>query len=374
MRIGLNLLYLIPGVVGGTEVYARSLIGAMSAAAPEHDLVAYLNAEAGRDLPLPDGVERVDCRVRGTSRLGRYAHEQLRLPHRVRTDGIDVLHSLGYVGPLHSPCPHVVTVHDLVHVGHAGGMSRTKRLALGFFVEQTARRADRVITVSEASRAELVAELGIAAADVTVVHEAPPDRPVVDPARDEGVLHALGVERPYVLAFSSASPTKNIPRLIDAFVAADLPPSCRLLVVGRRPPDGSVERAAAAHPGRVLLTGFVPDEHVTIALRNATALAFPSTYEGFGLPILDAQHAGVPVACSTAGSLPEIAGGAAVLFDPASTADIAVALGRVVTDDATRAALVASGTRNAGRFSWSAAAAQTLDVYRAVIEQATGPS
>ena len=375
VRIALNLLYLLPGVVGGTETYAASLIDALAAADLDHEFVLFVNREAAERFPsLPANFRTEVCAVRAARRAARYAFEQGVLPLRVAAARADVVHSLGYVGPLVVGCPHVVTIHDLNFIRHGAAMPPLKRWVLGAFVRASARRADRVIAVSDFSGAELAALMGPAAARrITTVHEA--GRAFagpIDAATVEAAVAHHGLRRPYVLAFGSSSPHKNLSRLVDAFAAVAHAVPHDLVLVGHLPADVRARtRDQGGHP-RVVAVGYVADSAVLPLTAGAELFAFPSLYEGFGLPVLDAQACGVAVACSSAGSLPEVAGEGALLFDPHSVDAIADAMRVALLDPALRARLREAGHRNVSRFSWARAAAETMAVYRAVAARPGG--
>jgi glycosyltransferase involved in cell wall biosynthesis len=367
MRIGLNLLYLLPGIVGGTQVYAENLIRAMAARAPGHRYVLFLNEEA-RDLPIEgDNIECVVCPVRAASRARRYAYEQLMLPGVVRRHRIDVLHSLGYVGPWACPCPHVVTIHDVNFIAYGDRMPPGRRHILHFTTAQTAQRCQRVIAVSEFGRSEIVEHLRVPSDKVTAVPEAARVFPPLSADEALNIRRSYGLDAPYIAAFTSVSPNKNIDRLLEAFDRIAPRAPHRLLLIGHTPPQpfGGHE---IVHPDRVVRTGYVPDEHVPALLGGTSLFAFPSLYEGFGLPVLEAQTLGVPVACSIAASLPEVAGDAAEFFDPHSTDAIAAAILRLLSNEDYRQALAARGRANAARFSWGRAADETLAVYERVLD------
>lgn len=370
MRVGLNLLYLLPGIVGGTETYARSLLHALAKADSDHDYVVFVNREAA-DLVLPDapGFRRVICPVNARNRGARYAWEQTILPKYVDREGVVLLHSLGYVGPLRPGCAHAVTIHDLNYLSPDVTMKAHKRLVLGRFVESVARRADAVITMSEFSKGEIVGRLGLPAQSVTVTHLAPSMRCLArDPATPPHPVDARRLDGPYIIAFGSLYQHKNIPALVRAFGSIVETIPHRLVIVGHLPEDSSVGEAIARSgaASRISTTGFVSDRQVDDLLSGADLLAFPSLYEGFGLPLLDAQAAGVPVAAAAAGSLPEIAGDGALLFDPRSDDDIARALQRCAQSAELRARLVRSGHANVAKFSWARTAAETLGVYESL--------
>src|ERR1019366_7532450 len=195
MKVGVNLLYMIPGVVGGTETYARGLLTGLAAVGRKHDYVVFVNEEAA-DWPLPEGpFERVVCPVRAKLRAARYAFEQLRLPAWARVRQLDVLHSLGYVAPLFASCASVVTIPDLNTVAFGSQLSPGKRAMLGVFTRWSARRADRILTISEFSKAQIVEHLGVAPGKVAVALLAAEQRRTQRTASGDAAR--------YVVAFSS---------------------------------------------------------------------------------------------------------------------------------------------------------------------------
>lgn len=370
MIIGLNLLYLLPGVVGGTETYARELIRALASRMEGDELVLFVNEECRGEDFLAGGVGRtVVCPVAAVSRRARYAWEQMHLPHVGRRNGVTVLHSLGYVGPIAAGCPHVVTIHDVNFMQRPVRMPWQRRVALGAMSFASAHTADAVVTMSEFSRGEIVRHLRVDRRKITVTHLAA-RTDLTSRARCGGVRGDV----PYIVAFSSGSPHKNIPQLVNAFaqIAGEVPHELR--IVGHVPPSSALARAiesTGTYTDRIRVMGYRPEEEMLATLAGAALLAFPSRYEGFGLPIVDAQALGVPVACAAASALPEVAGGAAVLFDPENPADMAAALKRGLSDPELRGRLKELGRTNAARFTWQATAAATADVYRAVAAQGT---
>jgi glycosyltransferase involved in cell wall biosynthesis len=355
-RIGLNLLYLRPGVVGGTETYARGLLTGLARVAPDHEFVVFLNRTA-RDWHLPAGFERVVCPV--SARQGsRYLYEQLALPRLLRRHRIDVVHSLAYVAPVRAPCAGVVTIHDLNYRHPSHRMPAPRRLALRWFVSAAARSCDAVILVSRFVADEVAEVMPHARHKLHVVHEAPIPAPI-----ESGVtLRSDLVPPPYLLAFSSVSANKNLGRLLEAYDRARAEGLRHgLMLVGHRPPW------THASPSGVVWTGYVSDAEVLRCLKGADGLVFPSLYEGFGLPILEAMQAGVAVACSRTASLPEIAGDAAEYFDPADVDSIMRAILRVAGDSTLRANLVRRGFERVSHFSWERAARETLAVYRSAV-------
>jgi glycosyltransferase involved in cell wall biosynthesis len=370
MRIALNLLYLLPGVVGGTETYARSLIKAFARQDDDNEYTIYLNREsADLDVTPAENFRRVICPINAMNRASRYLWEQGALPLQLLREKPDLLHSLGYVVPLVARGPQVVTVHDVNYLGHKGWRTGIGRNAFRFFAERTVKRADRIIAVSEFSRQEIVKHMDVRADKVVVVHSAGRDA-----VKRNGALSAesdlvRAMTRPYIMAFSALSAHKNIGRLIEAFGRISHSVTHDLVLVGHMPVKSAMraELEAAGGDERIHFTGYIPDADVAALMQNASLFAFPSLYEGFGLPLLDAQNAGVPVVCSSAGSLPEISGDAALLFDPLSVDDMAAALRKGLLDADLRSRLVTKGLENAHSFSWDKTARETLDIYSNVV-------
>ena len=375
MRIGLNLLYIIPGENGGTQTYAESLIRALAALNTGDDFTVFVSEE-GRSLALPEqpNFRKVVCPVHAARREARYVYEQMVFPRLLAGYGLDVLHSLGYVCPLRAPCRSVVTIHDLNYLTPWHGMSRVKRLFLGGFVRQSARHADAVLTVSHFSKGEIQRRLHVPEAKITVTWEGPREPSSLPPGAWDGLAARYGIAEPYLLAFGSLSGNKNIARLIRAFAGIGSKVPHTLLLVGHLTPGAEMEAEieALGIEGRIKITGYVPDADVMPLLEHADLFAFPSLYEGFGLPVLEAQMAGVAVACSAAASLPEVAGDGATLFDPLSVDDMARVLRECLSDPARRAALVEKGRANVARFSWERTARATLEVYQKVCGQDFG--
>ncbi|MBI4442269.1 MAG: glycosyltransferase family 4 protein [Acidobacteria bacterium] len=371
MRIGLNLLYLIPSVnEGGTAVYARGLIQALAAIDRSNQYFIFLNHEsAGLELTDAVNFRHIVCPIRATRRAMRYCWEQFVLPVQCLWYKIDLLHSLGYVGPLWCHCVKILTVPDANFVAHGNLMMRGKRAVLGSFVRQAAHRADKVITISEFSRSELSRELGIPRCAIEVVHLGPGwDLTQERSSPWSELREKYGLPERYVVAFGAVSPHKNIARLAAAFEQAchDLPHA--LVIIGNLPKDleplSRVVGPAFQH--RVLALGYVSSSELLPILSNAELFVLPSLYEGFGLPLLEAQQAGVAVACSTAGSLPEVAGSSAIFFDPYSISSIADAIRRGLCDSGLRRSLQELGQENLKRFTWAKTARETLAIYETV--------
>ncbi len=370
MRIGINLLYLLPGIVGGTETYAAGLLGGLAGLEGEEEFVVFVNRESAEwPLPRAANFKRVVCPVQAANRGRRYGFEQLRFPFLLRRQGIDLVHSLGYVGPLFPGCRSVVTIHDLNSVDLAKSMPLHKRLVLEYFSTGSALKADRIITVSNYSKERLSRIPKLSPGKISVIYEAP--GPEIAPGRDELwpiIKEQHGLREPYIAAFGGGTENKNIKRLIRVFEKLPEPLALGLVLIGHIPPDVDPAAIRTSRPDRrIIATGWVPGAHVFSLLRHASLFVLPSLYEGFGLPALEAQQAGTAVACSSAASLPEVAGEGAVYFDPESETEMAGVIQSLLGDADKRSRLRALGKINLERFSWAKTARETLSVYRRVL-------
>jgi glycosyltransferase involved in cell wall biosynthesis len=372
-RVGLNLLFLVPGETGGTEIYARSLIPRLAEARPDVELVAFVNEEAaGLEL---DGAETIEVPVRGRSRARRVLAEQLRLPRLVRRHQIDLLHSLGSSAPAWPHAPSVVTIHDVIYRREPEAHTRAMRLGMRLVVPAAARSATRVITVSHAAAADIAELLRVPPERIDVIPEA---GKVPGPATDEETVRRrfeLG-DAPVVLSVSARRPHKNLPRLLQAFARIDHDPPPVLVVPGYATSFEDPIRAEATRLGiadRARFLDWVSDEDLEGLYASALCFVFPSLAEGFGLPVLEAMQRGLAVACSNASSLPEVAADAARYFDPLSVDEIAAAIEELIGSPERRAELARAGIERSRTFSWERAARETAESYERAWAAAAAP-
>ena len=377
MRIGINLLYLLPGIVGGTETYAAGLLAGLVKVAQEHDIVVIVNREAAKwPLPAAPNITRVVSPVPASSRVLRYFYEQIRLPKLLHDLQVDIVHSLGYVGPVHLRCASVLTIPDPNYVDIAYTMPLHRRLPLRMISTWAAKNADEIITISNFSKQRLCQTLNLPANKITVTHLAPRvEMNTTQTMNWEKLRVQYRIREPYIVAFGGGAVHKNISSLLQAIALLDENLPHQLVLIGHIPPD--VDMAMISVPqskeNRIIATGYIPGEHIPALLSHADLFVLPSLYEGFGLPVLEAQQAGVAVACSTAGSLPEIAGEGAVLFNPNSLDDIVHKIAACLSNLDLRSHLCHQGRANLSRFSWEKTAAETLSVYKKAMFRHSNP-
>jgi glycosyltransferase involved in cell wall biosynthesis len=362
IHVALNLVFLVPGETGGMEVYARELIPRL-AGTPDLRLTALVNREAaGEDF----GIEQIVVPVRARRRTEWVRGEQQHVPRMARKAGADLVHSLGSTAPLWGPVPRVTTIHDLnyklVPEAHFGVRGR----GLGLLVQAAARRSRRIIVDAESTRRDLLEHLGTPQSKVDVVPLGVTAVPNTDPTPPHGIRERLAIdERPVVLSVSAKRAHKNLERLVRALAAIPADRRPALVVPGYPTPHEAELRGLAAELHLdMLLPHWVSRAELEGLYSIATCVVFPSLYEGFGLPVLEAMARGVPVACSDRSSLPEVAGDAALLFDPTDVDAIRTATERLLEDVTLRARLADAGRRRAARFTWEATAEGTAAAYR----------
>ncbi|MBI2691031.1 MAG: glycosyltransferase family 4 protein [Solirubrobacterales bacterium] len=372
-RIGLNLLYLVPGAVGGSEIFARELIHQLGAQLPEHELIVFSVREATESLDAegwPANVTIQEVPIDGANKPLRAFTEMLRLPRIAKQAGVGLLHSLGNTAPRWGDHARVVSILDLIFHHHPETFPGPARLGLEVLVPMGAKHSDRVIAISQATKDDLVDSFGVNADKVDVVHLGigQTQQSTTVPPEELRRRYEFG-ERPILLCVASALAHKNIPRLFRAFAGRfpDAPNAPALVVVGHAGLEQDNLRALASSLGvadRVRFTGWIEQDELEGLYAAAAVFVYPTLREGFGLPVLEAMARGVPVACSNTSSLPEVAGDAAELFDPTDTDAVGDAVARILDSRELHESLIARGREQAARFTWERSAAETIESYR----------
>lgn len=369
MHVGVNLIFLVPGKTGGMEIYAQELIAALRRVAPELRLTTFINHELAAARPeWLAGIPTIMVPVSASNRLEWVWGEQVLLPGLARRAGIDLLHSLSSTSPACGSFRRVVTILDLHYrlfpETHAGFRSYGMRM----LVPLAARTAHRVIAISQNT-----------AQDVRRFLKTPPEKIDVTPLglgatktleplpEAETRAHFSLGERPLLLTMAAKRPHKNLMRLLDALAAIPLARRPVLVLPGYATEYEAVlqQHAESLHiADDVRFRGWISAEEAEGLYACATAFVFPSLYEGFGLPVLEAMARGVPVACSDRGSLKEVAGSAALVFNPKKTEEITAAIETLLFDEKERTRLRAAGMARAQEFTWERTAQETIASYQ----------
>lgn len=355
----------------GVRRYILSLIGALVAIDQKNEYVIYYDQESylGKN---PSVIERA---IKMPTRL---LWDHIALPVAVKRDGIDVLLCTRNVVPPLVTCKSMVTIYDISPILHPRYYNLTDSLYLNLGIRWSIRKSNAIIAISQNTKADLVSKLGANPAKIHCVYLAMDEnyQLIEDRARLENVRDKYNLPSEFILSVSSLEPRKNLPKLIKAFSLAKERPEVthKLVMIGStRRQHLAIFNEMRASPVReeIVWLNFVPEEDLPAIYNLATLFVFPSLYEGFGLPLLEAMACGCPVVCSNTSSLPEIAGDAAILVDPTSIEQLADGICRVLTEDNLRNSLIKKGLKTASSFSWERAAKETLEVFEAVYKGAT---
>jgi glycosyltransferase involved in cell wall biosynthesis len=362
LRIGIDAR-LLDAPASGIGRYTRALVDALLGLAPHEDWRLYVD-RAGAVAPA-------GARVRTVPWPQRLLWTLWAAPRALAREGLDVYHGVtGFELPRVAGVKLVTTVHDLIPLRFPALVPRRHRWAFRGLLPGALRRAHRVIAVSETTRQELLARYRVAPDKIRVIHEAPaPGFHPMSAAVREAVRIRHRLRRPFVLFVGLLEPKKNPGALLGAAArlrAAGAWGETDLVIVGAPgwgPGSWAAEARRLGLDGLTRFLGPVPDDELAALYGEAHAFVFPSLWEGFGLPVLEAMACGAPVVASRRGAIPEVAGEAALLVEPEALA-VAEALGQVLGDAGLRERLRAAGLARAASFSWERTAAATLAVYR----------
>ena len=368
-HVGVNIVFLRPGM-GGMEVYVSRLLPELLQVQPDVRLTIFANPAMGhtlREEPWAGAVSIVTHPLLGR-RYTSALSELTVLPRLVERERVVLLHNVAMIAPVATPAVTVTTVPDLIWRAHPDSLPRVTTTLWRAIVPPLARRADRVLTFSRASRDDIVRELGVRPEKVDAIPLGPGSTTVA-PTPEPELRERFQLGRsPIVLAVSSKVRHKNLLRLVEAMaLVTERQTDAVLVLPGHPTPYEAVLREAAQRLGiaaSVRLIGWLDGRDLEGLYRAATCFVYPSLKEGFGLPVLEAMRRELPVACSATSSLPEVAGSAARYFDPYRVDEIAGAVAELLADSDLRRRLVAAGRERQKRFTWRATAEATLTAYQ----------
>ncbi len=353
----------------GIGRYMKCLTESMVAHAPEHEYLLIM-PPAGEGLVDAPKAEKIFPRLKYYS-----VREQIELPRILDRHKIDLLHSPHFLLPLVRPCPAVATIHDVIYLACRQDLpSRAGRLYYRAMMNACSRLAARIITDSQYSRNEIVRYLHVDPAKIEVIYPGVDSGfcRITDSTQLDAVRSRYGIDRDYVLCVGICKPRKNHAGLLRAFRRLlDSGSRAQLVIAGPMGEGEHVLRRLADALGiaeQVVFTGFVDEPGLRVLYSAARVYACPSFYEGFGFTVLEAMACGTPVVCSSATSLPEVAGKAALYFDPHNPEQMAGQVLRIFSDAALRASLVERGRLNLQRFNWADTARQTLAAYHHALQ------
>ena len=376
MRIAIDA-HSVGNKLGGNESYAKNLIEALAEIDKVNQYTIFVTKRAARER---FSNRWPNFQVRTTPPHTPFVRIPLTLSAELRRNRVDVLH-VQFTAPPFSPCPVVVSIHDLSFEHLPQTFKRRSRMQLRLTVRRSARNAAQVIALSEHARADLIATYNLQPEKVNVVPLAAPDAfaPVRDDNELQRVRQTYGIDRDYILSVGSIQPRKNLRRLIEAYYLlrqqqpeGKLP---QLVLVGKNAwlYDETLQSLKDRDLGSIVLTGYVPEADLPALYSGALCFIYPSYFEGFGLPPLEAMKCGAPVIVGNKTSLPEVVGDAALMIDPFDVGAIAAAIQRVITDSDFRSELRVKGMQRAKQFDWKETARRTLAVYEKAFTQSNRP-
>jgi glycosyltransferase involved in cell wall biosynthesis len=384
VRIGINAFYL-GAVTTGSGQYINHLIRQLARLGEKNEYVL-IDVRGARHKPQETNDSYpASCILHPIStpfdsineNLAKLWFEQVSFPRACRRQGVELAHVPYFASPLFPTTPTVVTVHDLIPMLLPAYRGSIWVRLYTLLVAVAAKRANMVLTDSETSKWDIVRLLDIPAERVLVIHLAADDiyQPVLDEHRLAETRRKYNLPESYLLYLGGFDQRKSVPTLLRAFAQLAKDPRFFLVVAGNLPEKGSDffpdPRPIVHELGiekRVVFTGWMPEEDKPALYSGARALIFPSLYEGFGLPPLEALACGTPVIASNRGSLPEIVGDGGLLLEPDDVEGLATAMEKLLNDDTLREDLRQKGLAHAARFSWEKTAGETLELYQEIAE------
>ena len=370
MRIAIDA-HSVGTKLGGNESYAVNLIEALAQIDEVNEYTLFVTTAEARDR---FHQRWPNFKVRSTLPHTPFIRIPLTLSAELRKHPVDVLH-VQFTAPPFCPCPVVVSIHDLSFEHLPETFHRRSRIQLRLTVRSSARRAAKVLTLSEHTRRDVIETYGIEPSRITAIPLAAPGHfyPVEDNRELQRVRHNYGIDGKYILSVSSIQPRKNLTRLVQAYASlrdklteTELP---KLVLVGKRgwlydDTLRALEETRLADS--VILTGYVPESDLPALYSGAICFVYPSYFEGFGLPPLEAMKCGAPVIVGNQTSLPEVVGDAGLTVDPFEVRSIAEAIEKLINDSVLRRELSVKGRSRAETFNWRKTAQQTLGIYQQV--------
>ncbi|MEZ4967979.1 MAG: glycosyltransferase family 1 protein [Saprospiraceae bacterium] len=370
MKIAINTRFLLPGRLEGFGWYTHEIARRMVLAHPEDEFLFLFDRPFDKRFVYADNVMPQVLFPRARHAAAFYAWFEWRMPKALRDFGADVFFSPDAMCSLSATTPTAMTCHDLVPLHYPRQIPFRHRYYLLHYLPKFLRRADRIITVSEYVRQDIVRSCGVPSEKIVAVYNGCREGfSPLDDAEKRVVRKEFADRQEYFFYSGAIHPRKNIPRLIRAYdrFRQKTGAPVKLLLAGRFAwKTGAVKTALEHSPFRddIRLLGYVTDEHLALLMASALALVYVSTSEGFGLPLLEAMYAETPVLSANATALPEVAGNAALLVDPYSEAEIAEGMERLWADRTCAAHLIDAGRRQRKRFSWDHAAEQTYQLLK----------
>jgi len=370
--IGINLLFINTKFPGGSITYAKKLLEAISLIDIDNEYFIYIHKDCkALDFEFGPNFKVKVLPFSNSNVYKRYLWEQFILPFYIEKHKISIIHSLGYVTPLLSRKIKVVSILDINYIGHGGQMNFLKRILLGIMVTLSARFSNKIITISNFSKDQIIKYTKVNPKKIFVTYLSGSNDTIIDDKKNfEKIIEKYSLHDPYIIAFSSPSPHKNIENLLFAFKILHTKfKNLKILLVGYQSKSKILMELIEKENlnNSVIFTGYVPDEEIYPLIKQAKVFVFPSRYEGFGIPILDAQMCKVPIASSNAASLPEIGGKSVTYFNPENINEMAETIEFILENNDLAKKSIIDNLENRILFSWEKTAKETLNIYNGIL-------
>lgn len=382
MRIGIDARFLTHPQAGGFKTYSENLIMALGQIDSENEFILYVDRQPDENTRLPNRANFEVRSVPGTLPLvGMPWREQVRLSRQASRDRLDLLHAPCLTAPLRVTCPLVVTLHDMIWYSLKefannkpwSAQRKVMEMYVRFVTERAARNAAAILTVSQSAKDSIVEHLSIPADTIFVTYEAADSiyRQVDDAAQIEELREKYKLDSRFILTIGSADPRKNTSTLVQAYslLPVTLQQKFRLVVIWTHhflAAELAKQVETLCLKDRVDFLQHVSNDDLALIYNAASLFVFPSKYEGFGLPLLEAMACGTPVIAADNSSIPEVAGDAAILVAADDAETMAKQMEKLLNDQALQNSLTEKGLEQASRFSWTNCGQQTLEVYEKV--------
>jgi len=372
MRIFINLLFLRPGRVGGTETFTVNLVKNLLEVDTKNEYLLILSRNNKKNFDFAFQKSKfLECDFDNNSRLKRVSFEQFTLPKKLKEQKADLLIAPANTGLINSPCKQLLIIHDLIYFVYPEYFSWVKRTYLKNLVKYSCKKAIRIVTVSQNTKDDIIKYVGEKEEKIDIIYEGVDFEKFSKTAREEGqnfVQKQYGIQK-YIYSPTSLYPHKNNDSLIKAFAKLKTTKKIpqKLIITGNDPykkidwlKNVILE---CKMENEVFYLGRVPSEHLPYLYSGADLTTYLSSYEGFGLPVLEAMAASCPVLSSNRSSLPEIVGDAAILVNPFEIDEIANKMNELLTDEKLRKECITKGLERAKEFSWENVAKRLIQTY-----------
>ncbi|MFZ6017750.1 MAG: glycosyltransferase family 4 protein [Nitrospirota bacterium] len=373
MRIGINAIFLVAGEGGGIERYLRGLLKGLASIDKKNEYIVFGNRDNAGTFGLADNFREIVSPVSARVRPAKILWEQFVLPSQLKKEKVDVVLSVGNIAPKISFCPSIVIIYDLISFLHPENFSLSERLALRYLLHRTAKSADRIITVSESSRNGIMKWLGVPEDKISVIYGGYDENLREDTINANRVKDRFGIKNRFIFCVASTRKYKNLDGLVKAYniLKKKYDIAHKLVLAGHK--DRYYEELqkiikVSNLENVVIFTGFLQDDELLSLYSLADIFVYPSFYEGFGLPILEAMASGTPVVVSNMTSIPEVVGDAGLLFDPHNIDEMAEKIYSAIKNKDLRKVLISKGFERVKEFTWERTAEKVLGVINSVVK------